>query len=58
MDTLSAQIEFLAWTVKKAQFKYSELNSKLKIDLKVVKTNISNYFVNRVDLCFKKSVKE
>ena len=40
MDTLSAQIEFLAWTVKKAQFKYSELNSKLKIDLKVVKTNI------------------
>lgn len=56
MDTLTAQLEFIGWLVKTAKFKYSEIGSKLKIDMKIVKVNIASFLVGRVETGFAKTV--
>jgi len=43
--------------INTAKFKYSELSSKLQIELKAVKQSIESYLIHRVKPCFDKSVR-
>lgn len=37
MDSLSAQLEFLCWLIKVGKFQYAELQSKLRLDMNIIR---------------------
>ena len=58
MDCLTAQLEFVGWLMRVAKFQYAELESKIKIDLKQIRANISNFLFHFVKPNFEECVQD
>lgn len=48
MDCLTAQLDFIHWLITVPKFRYLELHSQLRIDLKCVKGNIQTFLFKQV----------
>jgi hypothetical protein len=58
IDVIIAQFEFVNWLVKEAKFKYSELEGKLRIDVKTIKSNLNSFIFEYIKPSYERLCKK